>query len=825
MKRFAWKWPQPVWICLALAAGTLALYSPSLTHDFLTYDDQQYVTENPHVRAGLTWPGVAWAFKNFYASNWHPLTWLSHMLDYQLYGLHPAGHHLTNVLFHAANTVLLFLVLNRMTGARGRSACVAALFAWHPLHVESVAWLAERKDVLSAFFFFLTLLTYARYAKALGGVGSPSSVVSSGEAQPHDSGREITHHASRITFPPSLYYLLALLFFALGLMSKPMLVTLPFVFLLLDFWPLARFQIKNQKSKIKNLLPLLWEKVPFFAFSAADCVATFFAQKQSYAMVSIGGLSVARRFGHALVSYAHYLGAMLLPRHLVAYCPYPAQEGLAEVIAAGLLLALLSVLAFRFASRCPYALIGWLWFLGMLVPVLGLVQVGDQAWADRYTYLPLVGLFIALVWGAAELARGSSADFQSAVSPTFSRQAIPKQSGYKSSRVREWFLGVLAAAIGLGLAAGTSLQLRYWKDTRRLFEHALQVTPNNGRSMAVVGAALAEEGNLDGAMRLFDRALTYDADNAEVHFHIARVLEKQGHPNEAIAEYGKALWFRPLRDKVQVFLGLALARQGKLEEAKALYQQALALNPESAGAENNLARVLHTQGRLDEAMAHYSRAVKLDPDLAEAHNNLGVLLLQKNQAAEGAAQLQAAVKLNPANPESLYNLALAFNQLGKWSQAAALFSHLAAGKPNDPRLHCEFGLTLAHLGKTREALSEYAQALLLQNDYLEALDRLSWILATDPRPEFRNGPEAVRMAERACELTGNKQAPLLMTLAATYAEAGRFQEATQTVQKAQALAAGAAQTEVEAQCRKMLEELARGKPWRDPVSGGPVRTN
>jgi tetratricopeptide (TPR) repeat protein len=771
------------WICLALGLITLGVFWPSLAHDFLSYDDQAYVTENPHVRAGLTWPGAVWAFKSFSVTNWHPLTWLSHMLDCQLYGLKPAGHHLTNLLLHTASTLLLFLVLNRMTGALWRSACVAALFAWHPLHVESVAWVAERKDVLSVFFFMLTLWAYGRYA----------------ESRRQDPEAGTTHHVSR-------YYLLSLLFFALGLMSKPMLVTLPFVLLLLDYWPLRRVQLSTLHLQPSTLWPLVVEKTPFLALSAVACVLTVAAQRQGSAVVSTAGLPLSIRIPHVLVSYAHYLGTMLLPRHLAAHYPYVAAVPAFEVAGAAILLALLTFLAFRLAARRPYLVVGWLWYLGTLVPVIGLVQVGDQAWADRYTYIPLIGLFLTVVWGVSDLA----------ATPTAQAVELP------GTRLA---LGALAAVAGLAMLAGTSLQLRHWKNTRTLFEHATAVTQNNTRALTVLGSLLAAEGKPEEAKRLYVLALSYSPDNPETHFNLAKVLDQQGKLDEAIAEYGQSLWSRQWRDKAHILIGVALAKQHKYEQAMAHYRAALALNPEAAMAENNLARVLHSQVRLDEAREHYEAALKLDPQLAQAQNNLGVLLLQQGRLAEGVPHLREAVRLVPGDAESQINLAVALNQQENWKEAAGIFGHLAPGIPNNAKLNYEFGVALAHLGQTREAMSHYARALRLQPDFLEALDRVAWIAATDPRPELRNGPEAVNMAQRACELTEHKQAQYLATLAAAYAEAGQTAEAVTAAETAAKLAAGAGQREMAARCGNLLEAVKSGKPWREtlkaPADGPP----
>jgi Flp pilus assembly protein TadD len=680
-----------------------------------------------------------------------------------------------------------------MTGALWRSACVAALFAWHPLHVESVAWVAERKDVLSAFFFMLTLWSYGRYAE-----GRTQKVESS---TTHHVSR-FTFHVSRLTFHVSRHYLLSLLFFALGLMSKPMLVTLPFVLLLLDYWPLRRVQLSTLNPQPSTLLRLLVEKLPFLALSAVACVVTVGAQRQGFAVVSTAGLPLFLRIPHVLVSYVHYLGAMLLPRHLAAHYPYVAVSPL-KAAGAAILLALLTFLAFRLAARRPYLVVGWLWYLGTLVPVIGLVQVGDQAWADRYTYIPLIGLFVAMAWGLSDFAR---------------RQAV----NYPGTRLAP---GALAAVAGLAMLAGTSLQLRHWRNTRTLFEHAAAVTQNNTRAITVLGSLLAAEGKLEEAKGLYALALSYSPDNPETHFNLGKVLDQQGRLDEAIAEYNQSLWSRQWRDKAHVLMGVALAKEHKYEEAVAHYRAALALNPKSATAENNLARVLHSQGRLEEAREHYEAALKLDPQLAQAQNNLGVLLLQHGRLAEGALHLREAVRLVPGDAESQYNLAVALNQQENWKEAVAIFAHLAPGRPNDAKLHYEFGLALAHQGQTREAMSHYARALRLQPDSPEALDRLAWIAATDPRPELRNGPEAVNMAQRACELTEHKQAQYLATLAAAYAEVGQSAEAASTAETAGKLAASAGQKELALRCGYLLEAVKSGKPWREtlkaPADGPP----
>jgi tetratricopeptide (TPR) repeat protein len=799
-------------IGLALGLITLALYLPAARHEFIGYDDQQYVMENPHVQAGITRQSVGWAFGR-HAANWHPLAWISHELDCQIYGLQPAGHHLTNALLHAASTVLLFVVLRRMTGATWRSAAVAALFGWHPAHVESVAWVAERKDVLSAFFWMLTIWAYVHFVQ-LGG----SSGLKSEGRNPKSEGSpksEIRKGAS--------WYALALVFFALGLMSKPMVVTLPFVLLLLDYWPLKR-SVECRVSSVEGggggggggdsdkgrgaraewggLRVLGWlvmEKAPFFALSAAGCGLTLWAQTD--AIVSTKGLPVFQRVGHALVAYAHYLGATFVPVRLAVYYPYETVIRTSEVLLAGVVLAVISAVAVRFARRRPWLVVGWLWFLGTLVPVIGLVQVGEQAWADRYMYLPLVGLFLALVWEVGELrSRGrQSAHF-----------AFPEsQRGLTSA----------ATLIGAGTIVGVAMlvlslvQLGYWRDTRTLFEHAVKVTRNNYMATTLLGSLLAKEGKFDEAAKYYRTALSCKPGYPEAHFFLGHALDQQGKLEEAIAEYKQALWFKPSQEQTHIFLGVALAKQKKYDEAAGHYLAALKLNPESAVTHNNFAKLLHTQGRLNEAVEHYAAALKLDPGLAQAHNNLGILLLQTGKAAEGAVQLREALRLNPGDAESQFNLALALNRQEQWREAADLFAKTVTAGTRDANAHYQFGLALARLGRTKEAMSQYASALLINADFPEALEGLSWILATAADAGLRNGMEAVRMAERACELTGRKDAQMLKALAAAYAETGRFPEALATAQSAEVLAGGLGALAQE--CQLMRESFKAGKPWTD----------
>jgi tetratricopeptide (TPR) repeat protein len=564
-------------------------------------------------------------------------------------------------------------------------------------------------------------------------------------------------------------------------MAKPMAVTLPFVLLLLDYWPLKRFAIYDLRFTIyKNLL---LEKIPFLLLAGIGCALTLHAQQ--IAIVSTAGLTLPQRLVHTLVAYNHYFWAMFSPFNLSVYYPYVIKLESATVIFSSLLVLMLTVLAVIQWRKRPYLIVGWLWFLGTLVPVIGLVQVGDQAWADRYTYLPLIGLFVALVWFVSE-----------------------------SITSRMW-LGVFSAGIAVVLIVTTSLQLRHWQNTRTLFEHADQVTPHNYMAITLLGSLLAKEHKLDEAMSHYRRALSYQPAYPEAHFFMGYALDEQGKFDEAIAEYQQALWFRPTQEQTHIFMAIALGKQKKYSEATEHYSAALKLNPDSAVAHNNLARILHTQGQFSAAIEHYQLALEIDPKLELAHNNLGVLLLQQGDLVGGTKQLREALKLKPNNMETEFNLAVALSQQEQWGEAADHFSNTASLHPNDPKSRYQFGLALAHLDRAQEAMSQFASALLIQPDYADALDGLAWLLSTDSHADLRNGSEAVKMAERACELTSNQEPTKLLTLAAAYAEVGQFDKATNTLQTAKAMATKASLLNLIKQSALMQEHFQKSEPWRE----------
>lgn len=560
-------------IALLLALVTVLVYLPVRHAGVVVFDDPIYVGD-PHVRVGLTWAGVKWAFTTFHASNWHPLTWLSHMLDASLFGPDAGKQHLVNVLFHAANSVLLFLLLMRLTGKMTVASFVALLFAVHPLHVESVAWLSERKDVLSTFFGLLALLAYARYAHESKGQGPKSKVA----------------------------YLCALGLFALSLMAKPMLVTLPFLLLLLDVWPLGRIQIfgigganSGTQKKEHTIRRVIVEKLPFFALTIASCIVTFLAQR-SEAVVSLEQHPLGLRFGNALVSYAEYLGKMVWPAKLAIVYPLPNQIAPWEIEVAVVVLSFISLLAWLTRKNAQYVLIGWLWFLGTLVPVIGLVQVGGQALADRYTYVPLIGIFVAIVFGAEALA------------------------------VRWRLAKVLSIVPLLVLFAAykvTDYQLQFWQDSEKLFTHAIKVTK----------------------------------ENAIAHINLGVALEEENRPAEALTEYRTAIEIEPNRFQARNNLANLLASMGQRDDAYREYQEALRLNPGAAVTHINFATLLSEMGRFNEAMDEYKTAMQSEPGDARPHYLMGRACLRAGQSSEALNHFRESLQMEPNSFEALTWLA------------------------------------------------------------------------------------------------------------------------------------------------------------------------
>jgi tetratricopeptide (TPR) repeat protein len=664
MSEFAKKY-LVVCICAVLASGVLLVYWQVRNFDFINYDDNIYVYENPHVLSGLVRDSVVWAFTAGHASNWHP---------------NPGWMHLVNVLFHIANTLLLFTVLKRMTGAIWPSAFVAAAFALHPMHVESVAWIAERKDVLSTFFMLLTLAVYVSYVKR-GGKGR---------------------------------YFLVILLFALGLMAKPMLVTLPFVLLLLDYWPLGRLDTRQ------TLYRAIIEKIPFFTLAVVSSVVTFLVQKSGGSVIKIEALTFGDRVANTFLSYARYMGKMFWPQDMAIF--YPIDVRLVSswwVVLCALLLAGVSIIVLWYWRTRKYLAVGWFWFVGTLVPVIGLVQVGGQAFADRYTYIPYIGLFIMIAWGVPEL---------------LSRWPHRKIA-----------LGVSAAVALAALGICAQGQVSYWKDSLTLYSHAVEAVPNNYVAYNNRGFVYAKGGSVEKGMEDFGRAIK--------------------------------IW------------------------------------PEYDKAYNNRGTVYYTQGRYQEAMKDYIRATEISPEYAEAYSNLGLTYNALGRRQEAVEAYKLAVKNRPDYAGAYNNLANVYNGLGRVQEAIEARRQAVRFMPDSFDSGYSLARELVASGRYGEAIEQYRGILPLKPDWAVGMNNLALIISTSPEIKDRNTDEAIRLASRACELSGYKNPVFLGTLAAAYASAGRFAEAVDTAKKAISLADAADQPQVGEAIRYHLSFYEQGRPY------------
>jgi len=667
----------PGFLSILLFLAAVIVYLPAARNQFVNYDDPDYVTSNDHVQSGLNAQNLTWAFTTGHASNWHPLTWISHMIDCQVFGVHPGPQHLVNVAFHALNTVLLFLVLRSLTGATRRSAFVAALFALHPLHVESVAWISERKDVLSTAFFLLTLGAYGKYAGAPALPGAP------------------TRRRS--------YYSAALGCFALGLMSKPMLVTLPFVLLLLDYWPLQRLDFA--KGIGRGLGRLVVEKLPFLALSAASSLVTFLVQKKGGAVST--SVTFGARVANAVVSYARYLAKTVWPSKLSILYPHPGQWPLWQVACSAALLIVLTGLVVVLARKRGWLAVGWLWFVGILVPAIGLIQVGIQSMADRYTYIPAIGLFVIVAWGLAELVAPNAAERASEISP---RQTILVMLG-----------GFALAACALL----TVIQVHYWHDSGALFRHAVEVTKNNYLAYNNLGFYLSGQGKIDEALENYRKSVEINPNYEDALNNLGYALAGQNKNAEAIPYYEAALRIRPLHTEVHNNLGNALSGLGRNDEAIAHYRIVLEQNPKHADAHNNLGIALAMQGKVDEAIPHFRAAIRFKSDYASAHSNLGNALAVQRKFEEAIQEYQASLALKPDDAQAHNNLGNALAEQGQLPEACAEYRKALRLNANNPEANFNLGVALARQGNKPEAANHLREALRLRPDYAEAQRQLN----------------------------------------------------------------------------------------------------
>jgi tetratricopeptide (TPR) repeat protein len=664
---------QTILICCFLAISTAAVYWQVLSSDFVNFDDQIYVTENSHVQKGLTAENLVWAFASYDVAYWHPLTWLSHMLDCELFGLKAGGHHLTSLILHIANSLLVFWVLRRATGAMWRSALVAALFALHPFNVDSAAWIAERKNVLSTFFWLLTMWAYTSYAYR-GGAGR---------------------------------YLLTLLLYALGLLAKPMLATLPFVMLLLDYWPLKRFQSAPEGTTdglaqseaadrpFWRAAGLLAEKIPLFALSALSVSSFCWAVERPGTAVSTEMVPVKLRIANALVSYVNYGAKMIWPRGLAVYYPYPSHVPLWEVVTALLLIGCVSALVLLALRGKPYLAVGWFWYLGTLVPVIGLYQAGLwPAIADRWAYVPLIGLFIMIGWGGGDLAK---------------RLRLPKLA-----------VALIVCAWLSALTTATWFQVGHWRNGATLFEHALDVTSGNYIAHYNLGNIRLREDRTAEAIEHYKKAVAFHPKYVDAHYNLGIALSAAEQYAEAVKEYRTVLQLRQSHKKVLSRLADALARSGHLDEAITYYNKSLQKQPGDAEALNNLALALVRKGQIDEAIERYAEALEIDPNSVEVLNNLGNALVKQGEVKQAVTHYQKALRLRPDFAETLYNLANALRQMGQFAEAVGHYQKALTLNEDNKDAHYGLGLALAELNKQDEAVTHLKEAIQLDPDFAQA---------------------------------------------------------------------------------------------------------
>jgi tetratricopeptide (TPR) repeat protein len=738
----------PLLLVVAVVALTAAVYAPVRGYDFVSIDDPIYITQNPHLRAGLTWSAVSGAFTSTYANFWHPLTLLSLMVDVALFGMHAGPLHVTNVLLHLCSSLALFLALLRMTGAPWRSAFVTALFALHPLHVESVAWIAERKDVLSTLFWMLTLWAWAGYARA----------------------------GNR------WFYGLALFLFALGLMAKPMLVMLPFTLLLLDVWPLGRVALNGDRTTggrlgaLGDWSPLIREKIPFFALAAASGVAAFVVQQRGGAVADLESLPFLPRVANALVACVTYVVKMFWPSGLSVYYPHPATVAVWPVVGSLAVLVGVSVAVTRLLSRQPWLAVGWFWYLVTLLPVSGLIQVGSHAMADRYTYVPLLGLFVMAAWGVPAL-----------VGP---------------GRARQWALGAIATCVVLACAVSARAQVTTWKDSVTLWRHALDVMPDNYFAHNALGLVLSDRSPEEAADH-FAAASRLAPDYPHPHNNLGLLLAQQGKMSEAIAQYEEALRYAPDFALAHVNLGNALLKIGRAEPALDHFRTALRLGPRSAVALIGLGNGLMALGRLREATNEFEEALRLDPALAEGHFDLGNAQQRLGHLDAAVGHYRQALHLGADSADLRNNLAVTLQKLGRVDEAMTELREALRRAPESVAAHNNLGSVLLAAGRLEEAAGQYHEALRLSPDDAEARMNLGNALFDMGRLD-----EALREHERAVEVAP-RSADAHFNLASTLLALGRPAEAVVHYQATLGLEAGTA--DVHVALGVALERLGRVK--------------
>ncbi len=725
------------WIVVGLLlVAVAAVFSQTLRFDFVNYDDDFFVTNNPYLAGGLTLAKIGWAMTTTYCSMWGPVTWFSYLLDCQLYGLDRAwGFHLTNVLIHVVTTLMLFWTLRRMTGDLWPSAVAAALFAIHPLHVESVAWIAERKGLLGGMFFVATLAAYVRYVQR-----------------------------------PFAWrnYLLMIAFFVLGIMSKPMLVTLPFLFLLLDYWPLGRLRFGDLETRRRGVVAgappqesspslrrIIVEKLPLLALAVASSLSA--PLTQGNAVVPFDVLPMSTRLANAVVSYAVYVIQFFWPVGLTPLYPHTGEcPPVWQLATAGTLLAAISVAVIFLRRKCPQCFVGWFWFLGTLVPMIGLVQLGSHVRADRYTYVTQIGLTIAVVWSVAQMA-----------------------AAWPRCRLA---CGVAAVAVIAGLMICAWQQTSYWRDSVTLWTHALKCHPRSTIAHANLGAALERTHDIDGAMREYQRAIDISPDAQEANNNLGWLLYQRGKKAEAIRHFAHVLDINPKHMRARNNLALALAGTGKPDKAIALMRESLKIKSDDFDTRNNLALTLADCGKNDEAISLLRETLKMFPNSPDVGNKLACLLADA----------------------------------GKFVDAIVYFRMALNARPNDARIASNLGKALYRQGKTAEAVDLWRRAVTMQKgEDVWTINQLAWVLATCPDASIRNGKDAVELTTWAATVSHERNPAILGTLAAAYAEVGRFADAVQTARKALQLAAKQKDQSPVKSIEAQLAFYEASKPFRD----------
>jgi protein O-mannosyl-transferase len=643
-------------ICILLSILILAVYWKIQYHEFINYDDGRYITENINVKSGLSKDNLIWAFTQSHSANWHPITWLSHMLDAHFYELDPYGHHLTSLALHIANSLLLFLVLSRMTGAIWKSCFIASLFAFHPINIESVAWVSERKSVLSTLFWLLTMWTYINYTQK----------------------KSLTK------------YIIVFLFFLLGLMSKPMLVTLPFVLLLLDYWPLNRFKTLpsntfNTSTKAipkTNLLNLVFEKIPLLILAAASCTITLAAQKSWGAVVSLETVPLLSRISNALVSYLKYLEKMMWPKNFSIFYPYPA-DGFVfwKVLICGLTLTAITFISIKLIRKAPYFLVGWFWYLGTLIPVIGLVQVGQQAMADRYAYVPLIGVFIIIAWGLPDL--------------------------LKNYLLKKKSLVFLTGIYFSVLMTSCWIQLQHWENSIKIFKHAIKVTDKKHPSFIAVynnlGVVLIEQMKFEEALVNIKKAVNLQPNYAESHNNLGNALSGLNRFNDANIHYKTAINLKPNYAEAHNNLANSLNKKSNIDQAIIYYKKAIQLKPEYSEAHFNFGVALNKWNRYEEAIDHLQETIRLEPNFSRAHLALGNIFIKKENFESAIYHLEATIQIDPHNPIAHNSLGSVLGKQGNFTKAITHFNTSLQVNPFYKEAHQNLGTALAAIGLSEKS--------------------------------------------------------------------------------------------------------------------------